>query len=280
MNTLAIVVTYNDCNNVLKAVGSLIHQADVLVWDNGSTDSTVHALSKNFPQVKVHAHPTNLMWTPALNAATEQYWDGKQNLLYSNNDIVYQPNVVSILSEVLQDPQAGLVGPAGSGLGSAQDFAIWYGHQAPDYGQQITTAFRRYLTGLPTKRVPHIVGAAMMVQPSLRHQIGPFDNNMPMGADDHDYCIRTREAGYSVQVAYSAFVSHQSHASFRVARRVWDKYNGMSWDAFNQKWAGYFHNQEEAVKVQWGDEYFPGWDRGTGWLSPEERKIIWEEREE
>lgn len=278
MNTLAIVVTYNDKNSVLECVDSLVRQADVLVWDNASTDGTTDEVRRTFPQAEVHLAPQNMLWTPALNAATELYWNGTQNLLYSNNDVIYEANVVSVLEQVLEDPQVGLAGPAGSGLGSAQDFAVWYGPHAPGWGGPPNDQFRRYLTTLPTKRVPHLVGASMMVQPSLREEIGPLDDSMPLGADDHDYCIRAKEAGYSIQVAYSAFVRHKSHASMRVARNAWNENGERSWNAFNAKWAGYFHDEEEAIKVQWGDTYYPGWDVGTGWLPQADREEVYELR--
>jgi hypothetical protein len=36
------------------------HQTfDVLVWDNGSQDSTAEAISESYPNIEVHDHPTN-----------------------------------------------------------------------------------------------------------------------------------------------------------------------------------------------------------------------------
>lgn len=277
MKTLAIVVSHNDVNNTERTVASLIPQAEVVVWDNASTDRTVEILQRRFTQIKVHAHPDNVLWTPALNQATELYWDGEKNLLFSNNDIVYEPETVGRLEDAMQD-RVGLAGPSGSGMGSAQDFAIWYGKNAPGWGHPMSDPLRAHIAKLPTVRAPNVVGAAMMVNPALRHEIGELDNEMPLGADDHDYCIRAREAGYSIWVVNSAHVHHKSHASYRRTKQVWKTYGAQSWDVFNKKWAGYFLNKEEAVKVQWGAKYYPGWDVGTGWLPLQEREEIWEMR--
>jgi GT2 family glycosyltransferase len=102
---------------------------------------------------------------------------------------------------------------------------------------------------------------------------------MPLGADDHDYCLRVKQAGYKIMVAYSAFVSHKSHSSYRRARDTWDEWGGKSWEAFNKKWAGYFFNEEEAKRAHWQSEYTEGWETGTGRLSPEERAEVWSRRE-
>ncbi len=282
MDTLAVVVSYNDQPNTLKTVESLLGRARIVVWDNHSEDGTVEALQKAYGRlITVHRSRENVLWTPALNSAVDLYRGAEKYVLFSNNDIRYEPDCVEILENVCKaDPTVGVVGPTGSGMGGVQDFASNYGAKAAEYGWggRPTSAFYRYISRLPIKRCNYIVGAAMLVPFSVWDEIGPLDESMPLGADDHDYCIRVKRAGYKIMVAYPAFVWHKSHSSYTRARDTWDEWGKRSWEAFNKKWAGYFHNEEEAKKAHWISEYTEGWDVGTGWMSPEEREEVWARR--
>ena len=270
-STLAIVVSYNDATSTINCVASLKDQARVVVWDNASKDTTTDAIKMRFPDVTLHECDYNAMWTPALNGAMEEYYDGEDYILFSNNDIAYPPGVIPQIRTGFADPSAGIVAPAGSNLGGQQDFA--YHHPCPS-----GTNWDQWVAGRPTVRANYVVGASMMVSREAWEDIGPLDNDMPLGADDHDYCIRAKENGWSIWVVNSAYVRHKGHASGQKARHEWNEWGKRSWDVFNKKWAGYFFNEEEAKKVHWRSEYTPGWDVGTGWLEPEERQAIWDMR--
>lgn len=272
MDTLAIIVNYNDEVNLLRCLHSLHGQARIVVWDNASTDNSVLQTRKKFPDVEVHESPNNVLWTPAINAAIEQYELGESYILVSNNDIVYHHDTVRKLKRTAARPETGIVAPIGSGLGGMQDFAHQHGK-----GNKIRDP-HSFVQNLPDLRVAYVVGASIMFRTDVFWDIGYFDNEMPLGADDHDYCIRLKEAGYHIMVAQSAYVSHKGHASGQKAKSVWDEWAGKSWGVFEKKWAGYYSSEEEALKCHWAAEYHPGWEKGTGWLPPEESNAVWEAR--
>lgn len=272
MNTLAVIVNYNDEVNLLRCIDSLQGQARIVVWDNASTDNSVTQTRKKFPNVEIHESPNNVLWTPALNATIGTYLQEETYILVSNNDILYYPGIVENLERVAAQPDTGIVAPIGSALGGMQDFATRHGK-----GERIRHPYV-FCQSLPDLRVAYVVGASAMFRADVYREIGPFDNNMPLGADDHDYCIRLKQAGYHIMICQSAYVSHKGHASGKKAKSSWDEWAKKSWTVFNEKWAGYFHNKEEAVKCHWAAEYHPGWDAGTGWLPEHERRAIWNER--
>ena len=120
----------------------------------------------------------------------------------------------------------------------------------------------------------------MLVSRECFYDVGMLDNDMPLGADDHDYCIRAKAKGWTIWVVNSAYVDHVGHASFSKAKKTWKDAGELSWKRFNEKWDGYFYDEEEATKAHWAGTYTPGWDIGTGWLSPEEREKVYEDRAE
>jgi O-antigen biosynthesis protein len=273
METLAIVVNYNDKTNLLSCIESLHGQARIVVWDNASTDGSADAIrKKNFSDVIVHESPQNVLWTPALNLAIDTYLTDERYILLSNNDIRYSSTTIAQLANVLVDSTIGIVGPTGSGLGGPQDFASHHGTKTSSHN------WAYYALRLPTIRVAYIAGASFMITSSIWQEIGHFDNTMPLGADDHDYCIRVKQAGYKIMLCQSAFIHHKSHASYPKFKAIWDKNLGPSWDAFNAKWAGYYVSEEEGAKCHWSGDYHPGWEIGTGWLSPAEKEPIYDNR--
>ena len=264
MDALIVVVSYNDVANTVATVKSLIGQGRIVVWDNGSTDGTVERL-EGLP-VEVHASPTNVLWTPACNGAARKYLMDEDFILFSNNDIIYNPNVVERLIKALEDGY-GIVAPTGARLGGLQDFAKRWGSRRMGH-----------LDSLPTVRTTYLVGASMMMWKNVWETVGEFDDLMPLGADDHDYCIRAKAEQHTLGVVNSAYVNHKGHASGKHAKAVWDEWGGKSWKVFEEKWAGYYINEEEALKCHWAAHYTPKWDVGTGWLTPEERQPIWDAR--
>ena len=269
MKTLIGVISYNDVVNTVRTVDSLFGHGDIVVWDNNSQDDTVVALRKKFgDRIIIHEHPVNSLWTPACNGVIANYLKGHRYILLSNNDITYRPYSVSRLEAVLDtEPSVGIVGPGGAGLGGLQDFGTHWGQRA-----------LKDVTQIPTVRANYVVGAAMMFRSKMIDEIGYLDNDMPLGADDHDYCIRAKEANYQIKVVNSAYVAHKSHATYKHSKHIWDEWGGKSWAVFNEKWAGYYYNEEEAIKCHWGCDYHPGWDKGTGWLTEEARLEIWQFR--
>lgn len=267
-STLAIVVSHNNEELTHRCVGSLKHQARVVVWDNNSSDATVEILKRHHPEVTVHSHPENILWTPALNWAMDQYHVDEEFILFSNNDIQYGTNTLFHLKVPFQRGEVGITAPSGSRLGGMQDFGYHWplpSNMDPE----------RWRVSRPDVRANFVVGAAMMITKEVWETVGRFDESMPLGADDHDYCLRAKEKGYQIWVVSSAYVEHAGHASASTAPEVWEEWGKKSWEAFNKKWEGYFFNEEEAKKCHWEAKHTPGWEIGTGRLSPEERAKVW-----
>lgn len=36
----------------------------------------------------------------------------------------------------------------------------------------------------------------------------------------------------------------------------------------------------EAKKSHWDGVYHPGWEVGTGWMTPEQRQVVWDNRKQ
>ena len=275
----AVVVAYRNPQMTLKCVQALLAQTAsmrVVVWDNNSGDATVPML-RNIGGIILHESPDNDLWTPAINMAIQKYYDGERTICWLNNDAFPHRTCMERLDTVLGLDGVGMAAPMTSNIGGPQDVTsnpavheILMAHpDDPDAA----------VAHLNPRRATFVLGACSAVTGEVWERVGPLAWDMPLGADDHDYSIRVKELGYKIAVVQSALCDHKGHASARDGGSpVWDEQNGKCWDTFNQKYGGYYFNEEEAIKCHWGGVYHPGWDRGTGWMEPDERAAEWKKR--
>ena len=277
---ISVIISYNDVRNTYKTVHTLLGQSvptKIVVWDNNSQDDTVAMLEKDFAnEIIIHSSKENLYWTPAINASLQKYYSGEKYIHWSNNDISYPFQSLERMMQDMEKTGAGMIGPTGSAIGGLQDYIV---HQRPIDGEfaNFSTLYA-YLKGKKPTQASSVQGACVVVSADSWDAVGMLDENMPLGADDFDYSIRVKEAGYNIFVSEQSYVFHQGHASGPGNEKKWNDIGGKSWEYFNSKYAGYYHNEIEALKCMWEHRYYPGWDVGTGWLTEEARLDIWKAR--
>lgn len=275
-DTLITVISYENAQYTLNAISRLCdqsHPVDVVLWDNNSSKPVRNQLeAANFPKnITCEFSKENLLWTPAINRAMSNYAEGYEYVGFMNNDIYMQSYTVEGLIELLQYDPVGIVGPMGSRLGGISDYATW-STRAEQRGISIEEFRKAPLRGT------YLIGACCLLKYDTWKQVGELDEAMPLGADDHDYSIRIRDAGYQIWADPRYPVDHVGHATGQ--SKNWNKWGQVSWDAFNTKWEGYYRTRAEAIICHWNGVYIPGWDVGTGWLSDEDREPIYELRQE
>jgi GT2 family glycosyltransferase len=279
-DVFCVIVSYKNPGHTMNAITSAAAQSlptRVIVWDNNSPDGSGEVLANRpWPDnVEIVQSPTNLLWSPAINAAVRDHWDGERLLAFMNNDITLPPRAFGILETIFrQHPTAGMVAPMGWNLGGPGDYAT---HKA-EWASQNPRTPENWFDKEPPRRATYLIGACTLLPKSVWDTVGELDEEMPLGADDHDYSLRLKEAGYSLWVHPGVCIDHAGHASGHEPE--WDAWGGKSWARFNEKWAGYFagSTDEEPINCHWNGWYVPGWDKGTGWLSEADREAVWRER--
>ncbi len=217
-----IILTYYQRDTTLACLASLVtprgRPHDVVVWDNGSQDSTAAALQRAYPDVLVHAHPTNLGVAAGRNAAAQLAIETLQptHLLFLDNDMLVEPGFVEALyTPFTEDDRVGQTQAKlrfmddperlNDGGGARISFLRWQatpvGCGEIDRGQY--DSVKECIS----------CGGAMMVRADLFEQLGGFDPKFgPFGPEDLDFSLRLQKAGYRAlyvpqAVAYHA-VSH------------------------------------------------------------------------
>lgn len=270
--TLVVVVSYKNFAHTRNTLFALMKQTtpvDIIVWDNNSPDGSGEQLADIFYHmqgIRVIRSEKNLLWGPAINHVFATYREPQHKFLgFMNNDITLPTTAVERMLTTLHQPNVGLVGPMGCRIGGPQDWAANRGEESPAHNEN-----------LPAKRATYVIGACVFLPASVWDEIGPMDDAMPLGADDHDYSIRVKQAGYEIWINQNVYADHIGHASGDAPE--WKVWNQRGWEAFNEKWSMYYSTTDEAVMCHWSGAYTEGWDVGTGWLTPEQRELEYAKR--
>jgi len=244
-NLAIIIVSYNTCH-MLKAClrsvyAGLAHfpaEAQVWVVDNASTDGSPDVVRAEFPQAQLLALEQNLGFAAGNNAALREMGFGAtashqaHDVLFLNPDTEVQGSALTHMADVLHNTEkAGIVGaslvyPDGRFQHSAFHFPtlwqIWFDFFPRPVRLLDTRLNGRYSRALYQAEQPfaidHPLGAAMMTRAEVIHQVGLMDEGYFMYAEEIDWCLRVREAGWDIYCVPTAQIVHHAGGSTRQFR--------------------------------------------------------------
>jgi O-antigen biosynthesis protein len=209
-----IIVNYNvkhfleQClYSVYKAIGGI--EAEVIIIDNASTDSSIGFLKPRFPSFKFIANTSNTGFSKACNQgyAISQ---GKYVLFLNPDTIVPEDCFIQCISFLEKQADAGAAGIRmidGSGKFLKESKRAFPSPLTALYKLSGLSAmfpkskiFGKYhLEYLPeneNKPVDVLAGAFMMIKREVLEKTGAFDETFFMYAEDIDLSYRIQAAGY------------------------------------------------------------------------------------
>jgi len=242
LNDLAvIIVSYNTCallRNCLRALEASSHSTPAIwVVDNASQDGSAEMVRAEFPYAHLLQPGYNLGFAAANNLALRRLGFGSvapsvqlpEYVLFLNPDTEVQADAVARMRAFLRDmPRAGVVGPAlvypdGSFQHSAFRFPtlwqVWFDLvQWP--GRFVESPLNgRYPRALYDAGEPFIIdhplGAAFMTRAQVIQQVGLMDERFFMYAEEIDWCMRVKRAGWEIYCLPTAVIVHHGGGSTR-----------------------------------------------------------------
>ncbi len=214
-----VVLTYDGFELVretLKSINALEYSnADVLVVDNGSSDSTRSRVRKKFPNAELLRSEVNLGVAGGFNVGLRRVLNGEwKYALLMHNDVEPESSMLrELVNKAESAPRVAAVGPkihlfwdrerllsAGGLLRVGRVPVKWRGYDAIDKGQFDTD-----------REVDCLPSAAMLISLEVVRATGLFDPQL-RHFEDADWCLRAREAGFK------SLYSHRA-AAWRLAVR-------------------------------------------------------------
>lgn len=230
MAPVSIVIPTRDQAALLKTcVTSILRKStypnyEIVLVENNSSDVWTFELYKELTEQDGRVRVVT--WTPpepdAFNySAIVNYGvaqsRGELVVLLNNDTEVIEPAWLEEMAGCLMRPEVGVVGakllfgdgliqhvgmvanPEGNFCHACQNLA----HDAlgPDDAAMLPGDYSM------------VTGACQMVRRSLFDELGGYDEDLAVGFNDGDFCLRAREAGYAVTVCVQALLHHREFSS-------------------------------------------------------------------
>ena|GEM_PF-77338 len=252
-----VVVTCNNAVLTKLCLGSVLVNTEgpsfeLIVVDNGSTKETLeylHGLVAVNEHVQLIRHATNRGFPRAVNDGLAAARGDV--LVILNNDTIVPPGWLSGLSDHLDNPEVGLVGPVTNCAPNESRVATSY----TTYGELLAFAGQRPRDG----RVQEMGMLTMFCVATRRDvfmQVGPLDESFGIGMfEDDDYAIRVRAAGYRIVCAEDVFVHHFGQGSLGALvptgehRRLFERNRAYFERKWGIAWAAHRGRPDEAYDV-------------------------------
>ncbi|MDP4086260.1 MAG: glycosyltransferase family 2 protein [Bacillota bacterium] len=234
MDLSIIIVNYNTKKLTMECIESVynattgINGFEIFLVDNASTDGSVEAIKKAFPNVCFIENDKNVGFSKANNQAIKVS-KGRYILLLNSDTIVVENTLFDMIRFMDSFPDTGASGckvilPTGN-----LDMACHRGFPTP-------SASFYYFLGLD-KRYPNnpkytgyhlnhldmnevhevdcLVGAFIMVRRKVINEVGLLDETYFMYGEDIDWCYRIKEAGWKIYYNPHVKITHYKGASSR-----------------------------------------------------------------
>ncbi|MBN1888135.1 MAG: glycosyltransferase family 2 protein [Thermoflexales bacterium] len=225
MKASVIVLAWNGMDYLEECLSAVLAQDwtdfEVIVVDNGSTDSSADLVAERFPQARLIRNARNLGFAGGCNVGLRAA-TGKV-LVLLNQDTVVRPGWLRALVEALQaNPGIGIAGskalyPDGTiqhagGYVTEQGEGRHYGYRQEDNGQ-----FDQ------ERNVDYVTGAALAISRQAFTAVGEIDEGYsPAYFEDVDWCWLARKAGFQVAYIPTSVLIHKeastiADASYKAA---------------------------------------------------------------
>lgn len=236
MKTLAVIVlSWNGLALTRATLDSLRRcrtpqgwRTRVLVVDNASSDGTPAALAAAYPDVELLALPENRRFAGGNNAGLARALEqGADAVMLLNNDVLADPALLEkLLAALEENPHAGAAAPLI--FHAAPGRLIWYaggrcsvalahtshrGLREPDRG--------RYRS---IERTGYLTGCCLLATAGAWRKVGMLDESYFIYAEDADWSLRARAAGFELLFVPTARLWHEVSASSGGAANPWKIY--------------------------------------------------------
>ena len=205
------IVNHSNRDDTLACLESL--EADrergvsvrVVVLDNASDDGSVEAIRAAHPYVEVIAQEVRRGFGANQNAIIQA--TSSRYVLALNNDTLVEHGALDTLVRYLDEhPGVGAAGPRVVGPDGEPQLSAWTFPTVWNAAVHVVAGSRP--AGPAPAEVGYVSGCALMLRRSVLTQIGGFDEDYFMYAEEKDLCRRIHDVGSTVELVPSATVVH------------------------------------------------------------------------
>jgi len=223
-----VILNWNGKNLLEQFLPSMlaysIHDADIYVADNNSTDDSIAFIESNYPQIKIIQNAINGGYAKGYNDAL-QHIDADIYALVNSDIEVTENWLKPIISEFKNAKDTVIIQPkildeknrnkfeyAGAGGGFIDFFGYPYCR-----GRVFSTLETDRHQYDDTIDIFWASGACFFIRSEVFHQIGGFDEDYFAHQEEIDLCWRTENQGYTITYVGASSVYHVGGATLHEA---------------------------------------------------------------
>jgi GT2 family glycosyltransferase len=233
-----VLVTYNSRRFLPDFLDSLKRSTNIpyhlIVIDNASTDQTSSYLNRVqfkdsfYHRMRLRFNARNIgvakAWNLGINTCTGTY------VVLVNPDIKFEPNWLEQMVQCAEShPNSGVVGAKILDFNQVIDHAGFVNGVVLGRGEKNDPA--RYNQIM---EVDGIHGCCFLVKRQILQTIGNFDERFFIYAEEDDFCIRVKQAGYQVLYCPATICHYGSGSDIPLRKR--HELHHESLKKFNEKW--------------------------------------------
>lgn len=211
-----ITVTYNSQRTIESCLSSIIKysfESEIIVVDNGSTDSTLELVRTFGRKVKIINAGKNLGFSKANNLGAKEA-EGNYLVFLNPDTRILKAQDLERLQKILEEnPEYGVLGPK----------LIYPDNTPQPRVRNLPTpfrAFKEYILGMKGAydfyepegqglcEVESVIGACMIISKELFFRVGGFDEKYFMYYEDLELCRSVRRMGFKVGYIPEITVEH------------------------------------------------------------------------
>jgi hypothetical protein len=236
VKTLAVVVLgWNGVQLTRETLDSLARcrvpdgwRVHVIAVDNASTDGSPAVIAAEYPWVQLLALGENRRFAGGNNAGLEQALAaGADTVMLLNNDVQADPGLYEkLLGALAEDPRAGAAAPLI--YHAAPTDVVWYAggrcHLATAHTSHVGLRQRDRGQFRSVEATGYLTGCCLLATAAAWRAVGPLDERYFIYAEDADWSLRARAAGYRLLFVPTARLWHQVSASSGGGANPWKIY--------------------------------------------------------
>lgn len=264
MNIIAVVVTYNRLELLMKGIQALRSNSPltgIIVVNNGSTDGT-HEWLEQQSDLEV-IHQDNVGGSGGFYIGIKAAYEKGADWIWCMDDDVFpHQDCLEKLLPYTKDPNIGILSPCRLLEGKV----FTHEFQKYDFSNPLASMHGKKLSKLQIEKATEIVGADFegpFIKREVVEQIGLPNKDLFIFCDDTDYCLRAHLAGFKLLYVPEALMD--KHLFF--SQDTWTSRNQ------KKKWKRYYQVRNEAYLnhhygKNWGIKYIRSLIGVLGYIIP------------
>jgi N-acetylglucosaminyl-diphospho-decaprenol L-rhamnosyltransferase len=216
-----------ECEGSTSLAGGPL-EVEVLVVDNASDDGSADMVAREFGWVRLIRSPHNGGFADGNNQALRRI-QGDTALVLNPDTVMPRGGIRQLLACLSAHPEAGVVGPKLLRPDGTMHLACRRSFPTPAVAFYRLTGVSRLFPRNPrfgrynltfvdpdqALEVDSVCGACLLIRRAVIERIGYLDERFFMYGEDLDWCLRTRQAGWTVRYEPGIVVQHQHGAASR-----------------------------------------------------------------